>query len=223
MTEHTPVRRRRHTGSSGSRRAPAAEVPSTIWASGTDPIDPTDQWPTPIVSRAVTEFSRPGDQVLLAPPASTAPETPSLTPDTAAVLAVIDSLGRDSLIERPDTHEHRPLHEEGVVALVLASLLPPEATSPSAVDEIVALAATRLNPGGVLVVFTRCTHTRDGVLLDPTGLTVAAGQAADLLFLQHIVAVPIAGDTVATPGPDNTGHARTHSIVHTDITVLLRP
>lgn len=222
MTEHTPVRRRRHTGSSGSRRAPAAEVPSTIWASGTDPIDPTDQWPTPIVSRAVTEFSRPGDQVLLAPPASTAPDTPFPTPDTADVLAVIDSLGRDSLIERPDAHQHRPPHE-GAVALVLAGLLAPEATSPSAVDEIVALAATRLNPGGVLVVFTRCTHTRDGVLLDPTGWTVAAGQAADLLFLQHIVAVPIAGDTVAAPGLDNTGHARTHSIVHTDITVLLRP
>ncbi|MBF6215777.1 hypothetical protein IU487_32790 [Nocardia puris] len=228
MTEHTPARRRRHTGGSASRRAPAVEVPATIWAAGINPIEATDQWPTPIVSRGVTEFSHPGDQVLLVPPASAAPGTrPFLAPDTATALTMIDDLGRHSLIERPagspDARHPQKPHDEESVALILASFLPPETTPPSSVGEVVALAASRLNPGGVLVVLTRCTHTRDGVLLDPTGSTVAAAQAADLLFLQHIVAVPIAGDAVSAPAINHTRPAQRHRIVHVDITVLLRP
>jgi len=57
------------------------------------------------------------------------------------------------------------------------------------VADLVALyAARRLRVGGILAVLTHCDWTT-GELTDPTGRVVAAGQNADLLYLQHIVAV----------------------------------
>ncbi|GAB3436388.1 hypothetical protein [Actinophytocola sediminis] len=57
------------------------------------------------------------------------------------------------------------------------------------VADLVALhAARRLRVGGILVVLTHCDWT-SGALTDPTGAVVTAGQNADLLYLQHIVAL----------------------------------
>jgi hypothetical protein len=48
------------------------------------------------------------------------------------------------------------------------------------------LGAKLLAPGGVLAVLTH-SERRGGRLIDPTGSVVASAQAADLLYLQHIV------------------------------------
>ncbi|WP_280457285.1 hypothetical protein [Nocardia carnea] len=224
MTEHAPTRRRR-TGTTGTRPL-RAEVPSTIWATGPDALNHSDPWPAPIVTRAVTEFSRTGDRVLvLTPPTSTAGR--HRTSSTRAALTTIEGLARSGTIEglgdRHGPSRTRTQREADEAGLVLASLLPPENIATSVVDRIVTRAAARLTAGGVLVVFTRASHSRDGVLLDPTGLIVSAGQAADLLFLQHIAAVPIADGAIVAPTVDASRRAPLHAIAHTDVTVLLRP
>lgn len=192
-------------------------VPSTLWAAGTDPIDPDDRWPTPIVSRAVTEFCAPGDRVLLVPwpaPATRGPLT-VLAPDTAAALTVVDKLGRDARIESGVSGPVRANE------LVLASLLALNSDPVAAADRVVELADARLSEGGLLVVLSRCHHSDDGVLSDPAGAIVAAAQAADLLYLQHIIAAPLHGDTVT--GPDAHIAPARHAVAHTDLLLFLRP
>lgn len=225
MPRHTPTRRQR--ASACHTRPPKAEVPSTIWATGPDQINASDPWPAPIVTRAVTEFSRPADGVVLLASPTTTGRRPRLTSGTRAALTTIEDLERSSTIEhlgdRHGTARTRTPHKAGEADLILSSLLPPENTTLSMIDEIIARAAARLAAGGVLVVFTRTTHNRDGVLLDATGATVAAAQAADLLFLQHIVAVPISDGAIVAPVTDATRHTPLHTVAHTDITVLLHP
>lgn len=105
--------------------------------------------------------------------------------------------------------------------------------APGAVDETTAgrvtlAAAGALRRRGVLVVLTHCDH-QDGVLIDPGAVLVTAGQNADLLYLQHIVAVraPIRTDGdhphPASPpgeGPDGGAAAGPHRRVHSDVYVL---
>jgi hypothetical protein len=57
-----------------------------------------------------------------------------------------------------------------------------------AADLVALFAARLLRVGGILVVLTHCDWAT-GELTDPTGAVVAAGQNADLLYLQHIVAL----------------------------------
>ena len=71
--------------------------------------------------------------------------------------------------------------------LVITSLRPEHGGNHS--SDLVALAAARLlRVGGILVVLTRCDW-RAGELIDPTGAVIASAQNADLLYLQHIVAL----------------------------------
>lgn len=76
-------------------------------------------------------------------------------------------------------------------------------------SDLVALVAARLlRVGGILAVITHCDWPQ-GELIDPTGAVVASAQNADLLYLQHIVAlhVPMRDGRFATelltdiPGP----------------------
>ncbi|MFI1241090.1 hypothetical protein [Nocardia salmonicida] len=95
-----------------------------------------------------------------------------------------------------------------------------------AAAQLAALAADDLAEGGVLVVLTRCTHTSDGAVIDPTGPVVTAGQNADLLYLGHIVAVPITDDTIT--GPPRCVHKQSpsaprHRKAHADVLVFLQP
>ncbi|GAB2709552.1 hypothetical protein [Nocardia thraciensis] len=200
--------------SSATRRV----VPSTVWAAGTTPIDPGDRWPTPVVSRAVTEFSAPGDRVLLMDwpePTSRGPLT-VLPSDTGDALTVIDGLSRTGRIA-----PGLPGPDDGA-ELVLASLLAPDLDPVAAADRVAELASARLAEGGLLVVLSRCGHSETGVLTDPVGAVVSAAQAADLLYLQHIIAAPLHGTTVSTGDPDIATPAR-HTVAHTDLVVLLRP
>lgn len=76
-------------------------------------------------------------------------------------------------------------------------------------DLIALYAARRLRVGGILVVLTHCDWT-SGELTDPTGAVVTAGQNADLLYLQHIVALH-------TPVRDGRFHlADAHFDAHSD-------
>ncbi|WNV90187.1 hypothetical protein [Umezawaea sp. Da 62-37] len=72
-------------------------------------------------------------------------------------------------------------------ALIVASL-PPHLSGDHSADLVALYAARRLRVGGILVVLTHCDWT-SGELTDPTGAVVTAGQNADLLYLQHIVAL----------------------------------
>ncbi|MFD2415348.1 hypothetical protein [Amycolatopsis pigmentata] len=120
--------------------------------------------------------------------------------------------------------------------LAITSLRPEQRSD--AVSDLVALyAARRLRSGGVLALLTRCDWTR-GELIDPSGTIVAAGQNADLLYLQHIVAlhVPVANGHLVTDTEGPTAAAEhalaehraavrrlpaPHRRVHSDVLVFV--
>ena len=195
------------TSAARPRRGTApGSIPSTLWACGPAPIEVADSWPPRVLTRALLEYSTPGDRVLLLP----------ATPDAEHLLA---DLGRLS----PTGH--------GQVAdtdLIIATALTPDTAQPgpwTIADE----ASTRLRAGGLLAVLTRCHRAPDGTFRDPSGDQVEAAQNTDLLYLQHLVAVPVADDSIATtsgepgdttpPGTAATDPAR----VHIDVLVFLQP
>ncbi|MFD3596412.1 hypothetical protein ACFWU5_27135 [Nocardia sp. NPDC058640] len=210
-SQSDPTPPHRTTGSGA--RLNRAEIPSTIWATGTQPLDASDSWPEPIIKRAVLEFTRPGDRIRLVQPATTRRQLSVVPSSTDRPNAAIAKLKR-----KPD--------HQGTVDLLLASMLPHHHDPAGAATQLAALAADELAEGGVLVVLTRCTHTSDGTLIDPTGPVVAAGQNADLLYLGHIVAVPITDDTITGPPRcvrKQSTSAPRHRNVHVDVLVFLQP
>ncbi|WP_280477829.1 hypothetical protein [Nocardia asiatica] len=205
-----------------TRAAAPVAVPSTLWAAGAQTLDPGDHWPEPILSRAVREFSAPGDRVLLIgwPAPASRGELRVIEPDTAAAMAAVAALGRHGDDDpTPRTAADEPMD------LVVASLLADHLDPVAAAEHLAALAVERLAAGGLLVVLGRCRHSRDGVLIDPAGAVVAAAQAADLLYLQHIIAVPVTGTTITATLPaaaPDSGAAR-HVVAHTDVFAFLQP
>ncbi|GAA2975981.1 hypothetical protein [Actinokineospora diospyrosa] len=125
--------------------------------------------------------------------------------------------------------------------LVIASFPPGRLGVPLA-DSAALLAARLLRVGGVFVVLTHCDW-RGGRLTDPTGDVVAAGQTADLLYLQHIVTLhtPIRIGRFLRPDPESDGRDRTgggaeeghrarvrglpapHRRIHSDLLVFAQP
>lgn len=202
---------------SESRPALAATVPASIWACGpADFPDSRQLWPTAVLRRAVTEFSRQTARVHLLAVSS--------RHQLAARRAATDlaDIGREvttrAIADSPATR--------GEADLVIASLLPDPAHSygPDTFTRLAFTAADQLRGGAILAVLTRCTHTVAGILDDPTGSVVSAAQAADLLYLAHVVAVPIRDTAVATPERAEQGEREPrHAVVHTDLTVFLRP
>jgi hypothetical protein len=90
--------------------------------------------------------------------------------------------------------------------LIITSLRP-EHGGDHASDLVAMVAARLLRVGGILAVLTHCDWPQ-GELVDPTGAVVASAQNADLLYLQHIVAlhVPVRGGRFATESlPDIEG------------------
>lgn len=75
----------------------------------------------------------------------------------------------------------------GTAELIITSLRP-EHNPDRASDHVALLAARLLRVGGILAVLTHSDWSR-GELVDPTGPVVACAQNADLLYLQHIVAL----------------------------------
>ncbi|MFI9509058.1 hypothetical protein [Nocardia sp. NPDC052566] len=196
---------------------PVAAVPSTIWACGRDVPDRSDFWPAPVLRRAVAEFSEPDARVVLlaASPAQQlaarrARTALADTGRTASTVTVADSPATPGRGEVAD--------------LVIASLLSDPDTPPlrDIYTRLAFTAADQLRGGAILAVLTRCERTRGGVLDDATGPVVAAAQAADLLYLSHIVAVPICADVIPV-GAREQATVNGHRIVHIDVTVFLRP
>lgn len=125
--------------------------------------------------------------------------------------------------------------------LIITSLRP-EGSGERTTDLVALVAARLLRVGGILVVLTHSDWSR-GELIDPTGAVVASAQNADLLYLQHIVALhaPVRDGRFATELiPDADGsvserHARTqhraavrglpapHRRIHSDVLVFAQP
>jgi hypothetical protein len=126
----------------------------------------------------------------------------------------------------------------GEQADLIVTSLRPEHSGDRAGDVVALLAARLLRLGGVLVVLTHCDWTR-GELVDPSGPVVASAQNADLLYLQHIVALhaPVRdGDFAPEPdGPAAEQDARArhraearglpapHRRIHSDVLVFANP
>ncbi len=249
-------------------------IPATVWPCGPLPTDPDATWPTTILTKIITSFSAPGDQiVLLHNPARTGglmDHSPAVESDAevATALAAIKDLhrtsqvihweptatastsssplsGADQLItlDSPDFPRTDPLpgstpdvaatHLDTTTAdadLIITSL-PPQHSGPCPTDHITLLAAHLLRVGGILAVLTHSDWS-SGELLDPTGHLVACAQNADLLYIQHIVALhtPVhCGQLHSTPTVDQTpeaygpGMAPPHRRISSDVLVFAQP
>ncbi|MGW0252176.1 hypothetical protein ACWDYH_36680 [Nocardia goodfellowii] len=200
----------------------AERVPSTLWAHRAFPLDSPDRWPAPILARAVTEFSEPGSTVLLLgwPAPTSRGALRVIEPDTVRALSAVAELDRHGL----DTATGADGCAE-TVDLVIASLLGDHPDPGEAAEYVAALAVEVMALGGLLVVLSRCRHSDAGVLSDPAGSVVAAAQAADLLYLQHIIAAPVTGDAITAPAPaePEVSSLARHRVAHTDVFVFLQP
>jgi hypothetical protein len=128
-----------------------------------------------------------------------------------------------------------------VLDLIITSLRPENAGDQSS-DLIAFLAARLLTIGGILVVLTHCDWTT-GALVDPSGTIVASAQNADLLYLQHIVALhtpvldgQVTAESTATATDadadadtptgrcgEERGLSTPHRRVHSDVLVFAHP
>ncbi len=172
------------------------------------------------------------------PAASSRPFWADLVTDSADPSAAL--AGPPSLPARTGALDSADALESGVGAradLVLVSL-PARAAETASLDRLALLAADRLRHGGIFAVYTHSDWTR-GRLADPTGAIVAACQHADLLYLQHIVALhtPIekgrlhaAPSATVTAEYDRTRHRATvrglpapHLRAHGDVLAFAQP
>ncbi|MGW5054965.1 hypothetical protein [Actinokineospora sp. NPDC004072] len=125
----------------------------------------------------------------------------------------------------------------GDADLIVTSL--PPAHCGDRADLVALFAARALRVGGILAVLTHCDWT-SGELTDPTGAVVAAGQNADLLYLQHIAALhaPVRDgrfDLPDSPADDLDEEVRArhravvrglpapHRRIHSDVLVFAQP
>ncbi|GAA0626573.1 hypothetical protein GCM10010174_52640 [Kutzneria viridogrisea] len=125
--------------------------------------------------------------------------------------------------------------------LIITSLRP-ENGGDHASDLVALVAARLLRVGGILAVITHCDWPA-GELIDPTGAVVASAQNADLLYLQHIIALhaPVRDGAFAVDSltePDSAtddeqaraahraavrGLPTPHRRVHSDVLVFAQP
>jgi len=219
-------------------------TPATVWVC--EPADPDASWSAATLRKIVESFSTTESSVVILEPAASAVLPSSPGHSTAldrhtTLLDVITTMGRTARIEKiPDPSTPGSIAattEHGKADLVIASL-PPEQAAPDVCDAVAATAARLLRVGGALAVLTHNDSTR-GHLIDPTGMIVTAGQAADLLYLQHIVTVLGSihrGRIIADLGPrDHTQNGRLqhratvrglphpHRRIHADLLVFAQP
>ena len=143
-----------------------------------------------------------------------------------------------------DTSDEFPcgVHDATADTDLIITSLPPEHSGDRFSDLVALVAARLLRVGGILVVLTHCDWPA-GELIDPTGAVVASAQNADLLYLQHIVALhaPVRGgrfsdDPLTDPdsfAAENEARARhraavrglpePHRRIHSDVLVFAQP
>jgi hypothetical protein len=161
---------------------------------------------------------------------------------------LVDGLDRSpATVSSPSRSDLRVGVLDGVQAapadtdLIITSLCP-EDGGDHASDLVTLVAARLLRVGGILAVITHCDWPA-GELIDPTGAVVASAQNADLLYLQHIIALhaPVRGGRFAVEsltgldGATDDEQARAahratvrglpapHRRVHSDVLVFAQP
>lgn len=240
MPSHTTTSRRTHR----THRSPTASVPPTVWTCADTPSDPTRQWPLEVVDQVLDAFA--GDQVAVLDP--TADEG---TPAGQVALVLERIRAHDRATRRiPHRPQHTPgaaapqPYWAGMLAEHIDAALTPPPPAPGGDDPSDAVAwadlmlasvsphepvtdsigltpAAVLRPGGTLVVLTHSMR-HDGGLLDPTGAIVAACQNADLLYLQHLIALhtPIREGGLTPISTPTTAVDGRHQQVHSDLLVF---
>ncbi|HJT04797.1 MAG TPA: hypothetical protein VJ757_14415 [Pseudonocardiaceae bacterium] len=131
----------------------------------------------------------------------------------------------------PDTAASQLDATTGTTDLIITSLHP-EHSGDRASDHVALLAARLLRVGGILVVLTHSDWS-SGELRDPTGPVVACAQNADLLYLQHIIALhtPIrrghfhlSPALARAPVPHHSpGQPAPHHRISSDVLVFAQP
>lgn len=130
-----------------------------------------------LVEKVVRAFSRPRDSVVVLP-------WPTSSSSTAAAIEVANNLGRRANAQ--SDVESGPI----ATADLVVTSTPPHQTIAELADRAVLAAARLLRVGGIFVALTH-NDAAGGELTDPTGQLVTSAQYADLLYLQHIVAVHV--------------------------------
>ena len=150
-------------------------TPATVWACGPAQFPLGEDWPVRLIQQVVRAFSRPRDRVVVL-------SWPTSSSSTGPAVEAVNDLGRransESDVER----------EPAATADLVVTSTPPHQTIAELADQVVLTAARLLRVGGVLVVLTH-NEAASGELVDRTGQVVTSAQYADLLYLQHIVAV----------------------------------
>lgn len=215
--------------------APGADVvmdPARLSGPGGAPdIEPAGVvWPLPVLARAVTSFTGPAATVLLVPWPAAARDGLAEAVPSGAVAAVVELGRRPRLGDLPAAagrNDHavqfRPDEADGRVDLLI-TVMPARLDAAEHTDTVARHAARALRLGGVLAVLTHYDHS-DGVLVDPTGPMVTAGQNADLLYLQHVIAVHLPPAHLR-PHRAHRPDSRTpeaHRRVHSDVLVFAQP
>jgi hypothetical protein len=227
----------------GTRRNPtysreiSEATPCTVWTCDRTPIDPTELWPTPIVKKIVTEFTVPGAHVGLMPWSTGSPDS------TDAASATVQDLHRTThtvaitptlqpTMPGPARRAETPHGPEAPSADLVIASLPAQRDEAITLDQLALTAAHTLRTGGVLAVLTH-SDSRDATLIDRTGDVITACQDADLLYLQHIVAllVPLRDggfdlDTSTDDGSESerdTPPSERHRRIHADLLIFALP
>jgi hypothetical protein len=166
----SPARPARRSSSSTT-----SPTPATVWACGPAPVPLDEDWPVHLVEHVVRAFSRPRDSVVILP-------WPTSSSSTAASVEAVNDLGR-----RTNSKSDVELEPTSTADLVITSA-PPNQTAAELADQAARTAAQLLRVGGIFVALTH-SDSCDGELTDHSGRLVTSAQYADLLYLQHIVAV----------------------------------
>ncbi|WP_394617347.1 hypothetical protein JNUCC0626_48450 [Lentzea sp. JNUCC 0626] len=202
----------------GTQRASAPPMPSSVWPADS-PIELDVTWPPSFMAKFVSSFSEPDEHVVLA----TWPGMSEPGADLDEARHVVERLGRTASTEHVLQPEHasepnRPQETTSEYADLVITSAHPQWIDDLSSERLALFAARRLRTGGVLVVLTHCDWT-SGELTDPTGQLVTSAQNADLLYLQHVVALhaPVRNGVLLLPADhfaDTSGNDAEHRAQH---------
>ncbi|QUX26289.1 hypothetical protein K1J57_07485 [Nocardiopsis sp. MT53] len=174
-----------------------------VWSCGTHDHDTEQRLvPTRLADRLVVEYTRSGQAV--------ADLTGTLTVASAAL-----QIGRAATPTTTGNNEEPGEESSEKVGWADLAVLhvpaPSERVRPegASVRARLLFAATVTRPGGIVAVITGLDHTRTGALIDPAPAVVRAAACANLVYLQHVIALtaPICqgglGTTVPVRGQDD--------------------
>jgi hypothetical protein len=175
-------------------------------------VEPDDELATALT--AITDLARRARVVRIEPDLTAGGRAPR--PFWADLVGTPDNTPAPELAALPgwppDAAPHRFDVASADADLIITSLRP-EPSTDRASDHVTLLAARLLRVGGILAVLTHSDWSR-GELVDPTGPVVASAQNADLLYLQHIIALhtPIHGGQFIghLHGAEAPTHGRAH-------------